>query len=135
MRWTGAEIAYLIERWHDEDASNNQIAAGMAEACGTPLRTDKSIGWCGIHRLGLGPRPQQMAWWRVRESELRRCLLVEGLSLSQTGKVLARSRNAVAGAKRKLGWGVSRKVEVAPKYEPRPPRIAWAERPFPGVVL
>lgn len=131
MRWTGAEIAYLIAHWQDEDTTNAQLAAGMSEACGTTLRTAKAIEWYGNRTLQLGPRPRQIAWWRGRESELRTLLLVEGLSLSQAGKVLSKTRNSIASAKHKLGWCARR----ASTHEPSMPRLAWAERPFPGVVL
>jgi hypothetical protein len=131
MRWTGAEIAYLIAHWHDEDTSNAQLAAGMAEACGCPRRTAKAIEWYGSRRLQLGSRPRQIAWWRGRESELRRYLLTEGLSLRQVGELLGRTRNSIASAKHTLGW-----CSPQPKHEsPSAPRTRWAERPFPGVVL
>lgn len=135
MRWTGAEIAYLIAHWHDEDTTNAQIAAGMSAACGTQLRTTKAIEWYGNRTLGLGPRPRQIAWWRARESELRRLLLVEGLSLRQAGEVLGKARNAVASAKFALGWCAPRSKAAAETNTPAKPRTAWAERPFAGVAL
>ena len=137
--WTDEQIAFLKAEWPANRFSGQQIAHRIGKT--------REVCRRKAYKLDLATKPGP-AEWPAEDLALAKQLWSEGLSSSQIGKRLGRSRNAVLGKLHRKGElkkrqpksseqkkARARDYQKAWRASRRPPELKYRPLPIPGFTV